>query len=259
MRKIILLVLILSILLPAFAFAQDQEAEGKEGVNIPSIEINVKDSSSNKEMASSIKLLLLLAVIAVAPSVLLLTTCFVRIAVVLDFVKRSLSLQNTPPNQLILGLAIFLTLFVMWPVFDTIYNESFKPFSEEQIDSQEMYKRAEQPLRLFMYNQLKAHPDNIRLFMSMRGLPKPANLSEVPTYVLVPAFALNELTIAFKIGILLFIPFIVIDMIVASALMSMGMVMVPPAMISLPFKLILFVLVDGWNLIVGQLLSSFVM
>jgi flagellar biosynthetic protein FliP len=257
MRKIILLVLILSILLPAFAFAQ--EAESKEGVNIPSIEINVKDSSSNKEMASSIKLLLLLAVIAVAPSVLLLTTCFVRIAVVLDFVKRSLSLQNTPPNQLILGLAIFLTLFVMWPVFDTIYNESFKPFSEEQIDSQEMYKRAEQPLRLFMYNQLKAHPDNIRLFMSMRGLPKPANLSEVPTYVLVPAFALNELTIAFKIGILLFIPFIVIDMIVASALMSMGMVMVPPAMISLPFKLILFVLVDGWNLIVGQLLSSFVM
>jgi len=257
MRKIILLVLILSILLPAFAIAQ--EAEGKEGVNIPSIEINVKDSSSNKEMASSIKLLLLLAVIAVAPSVLLLTTCFVRIAVVLDFVKRSLSLQNTPPNQLILGLAIFLTLFVMWPVFDTIYNESFKPFSEEQIDSQEMYKRAEQPLRLFMYNQLKAHPDNIRLFMSMRGLPKPANLSEVPTYVLVPAFALNELTIAFKIGILLFIPFIVIDMIVASALMSMGMVMVPPAMISLPFKLILFVLVDGWNLIVGQLLSSFVM
>ena len=257
MRKIILLVLVLAVLLPAFSFAQ--ESEGKEGTQIPSLEINIKDSSSNKEMVSSIKLLLLLAVIAVAPSVLLLTTCFIRIAVVLDFVKRSLSLQNTPPNQLILGLAIFLTLFVMWPVFETIYNDSFKPFSEEQIDSQEMYNRAEEPLRLFMYNQLKAHPDNIRLFMSMRGLPKPANLSEVPTYVLVPAFALNELTIAFKIGILLFIPFIVIDMIVASALMSMGMVMVPPAMVSLPFKLILFVLVDGWNLIVGQLLSSFVM
>ena len=257
MRKIILLILVLAILLPAFTCAQ--ETEKKDGVSIPSIEINVKESGSNKEMASSIKLLLLLAVIAVAPSVLLLTTCFIRIAVVLDFVKRSLSLQNTPPNQLILGLAIFLTLFVMWPVFENIYNDSFKPFSEEQIDAQEMYSRAEQPLRLFMYNQLKAHPDNIRLFMSMRGLPKPANLSEVPTYVLVPAFALNELTIAFKIGILLFIPFIVIDMIVASALMSLGMVMVPPAMVSLPFKLILFVLVDGWNLIVGQLLSSFVM
>ena len=257
MRKLILLVLMLAILLPAFSFAQ--ETEGKDGVQIPSLEINIKDSSSNKETASSIKLLLLLAVIAVAPSVLLLTTCFIRIAVVLDFIKRSLSLQNTPPNQLILGLAIFLTLFVMWPVFETIYNDSFKPFSEEQIDSKEMFSRAEEPLRLFMYNQLKAHPDNIRLFMSMRGLPKPANLSEVPTYVLVPAFALNELTIAFKIGILLFIPFIVIDMIVASALMSMGMVMVPPAMVSLPFKLILFVLVDGWNLIVGQLLSSFVM
>ncbi|MBR5672495.1 MAG: flagellar biosynthetic protein FliP, partial [Spirochaetales bacterium] len=135
MRKIILLVLVLAILLPAFAFTQ--ETEKKDGAAIPSLEINIKDSSSNKEMASSIKLLLLLAVIAVAPSVLLLTTCFVRIAVVLDFVKRSLSLQNTPPNQLILGLAIFLTLFVMWPVFDTIYNESFKPFSEEQIDAQE--------------------------------------------------------------------------------------------------------------------------
>ncbi|MBO7048657.1 MAG: flagellar type III secretion system pore protein FliP [Spirochaetia bacterium] len=257
MRKTVLLILLLSILLPAFSFAQ--EAENKDGAAIPSLEINIKDSSSNKEMASSIKLLLLLAVIAVAPSVLLLATCFVRIAVVLDFVKRSLSLQNTPPNQLILGLAIFLTLFVMWPVFENIYNDSFKPFSQEEIDAQEMYSRAEQPLRLFMYNQLKAHPDNIRLFMSMRGLPKPANLSEVPTYVLVPAFALNELTIAFKIGILLFIPFIVIDMIVASALMSLGMVMVPPAMVSLPFKLILFVLVDGWNLIVGQLLSSFVM
>ncbi len=257
MRKLVLMVLLLSLLLPVFTFAQDGET--KDGASIPSIEISVKDSSSNKEMASSIKLLLLLAVIAVAPSVLLLTTCFIRIAVVLDFVKRSLSLQNTPPNQLILGLAVFLTLFVMWPVFETIYTDSFKPFSQEEIDAQEMYTRAEEPLRLFMYNQLKAHPDNIRLFMSMRGLPKPANLSEVPTYVLVPAFALNELTIAFKIGILLFIPFIVIDMIVASALMSMGMVMVPPAMVSLPFKLILFVLVDGWNLIVGQLLSSFVM
>lgn len=257
MRKSILFVLLLSLFLSPFSFAQ--EADGNSAPAIPSLEINIKDSSSNQEMASSIKLLLLLAVIAVAPSVLLLTTCFVRIAVVLDFVKRSLSLQNTPPNQLILGLAIFLTIFVMWPVFDTIYTDSFKPFSNGEIDSKEMYSRAEEPLRLFMYNQLKAHPDNIRLFMSMRGLPKPANLSEVPTYVLVPAFALNELTIAFKIGILLFIPFIVIDMIVASALMSMGMVMIPPQMVSLPFKLILFVLVDGWNLIVGQLLSSFIM
>ena len=257
MRKFLLLALTLALILPAFVCAQ--ESGGKEGPAIPSLEINIKDSATNQEMASSIKLLLLLSVIAVAPSVLLLTTCFVRIAVVLDFVRRSMSLQNTPPSQLILGLALFLTIFVMWPVFDTIYKDSFKPFSDGEIEAQEMYTRAEEPLRLFMYNQLKAHPDNIRLFMSLRGLPKPANLSEVPTYVLVPAFALNELTVAFKIGILLFIPFIVIDMIVASALMSMGMVMVPPAMVSLPFKLILFVLVDGWNLIVGQLLSSFVM
>ena len=154
MRKSILFVLLLSLFLSPFSFAQ--EADGNSAPAIPSLEINIKDSSSNQEMASSIKLLLLLAVIAVAPSVLLLTTCFVRIAVVLDFVKRSLSLQNTPPNQLILGLAIFLTIFVMWPVFDTIYTDSFKPFSNGEIDSKEMYSRAEEPLRLFMYNQLKA-------------------------------------------------------------------------------------------------------
>lgn len=257
MRKVILLALVVLLIVPVFSFAQD--GKDSSSVNIPIFEVSVKEKGSNQEMAASIKLLLLLAVIAVAPSILLLTTCFIRISVVLDFIKRSLSLQNTPPNQLVLGLALFLTIFVMWPVFDNIYTESFKPFSNGEIEAQEMYDRAEQPLRLFMYNQLKSHPDNIRLFMSMRGLPKPANLSEVPTYVLVPAFALNELTIAFKIGILLFIPFVVIDMIVASALMSMGMIMIPPAMISLPLKLILFVLVDGWNLIVGQLLSSFVM
>ena len=257
MRKVILLALVVLLIVPVFSFAQD--GKDSSSVNIPIFEVSVKEKGSNQEMAASIKLLLLLAVIAVAPSILLLTTCFIRISVVLDFIKRSLSLQNTPPNQLVLGLALFLTIFVMWPVFDNIYTESFKPFSNGEIEAQEMYDRAEQPLRLFMYNQLKSHPDNIRLFMNMRGLPKPANLSEVPTYVLVPAFALNELTIAFKIGILLFIPFVVIDMIVASALMSMGMIMIPPAMISLPLKLILFVLVDGWNLIVGQLLSSFVM
>jgi len=257
MRKVILLVIAVLLLMPAFSFAQDNKA--KTGMNIPIFEVSVKENGTNQEVATSIKLLLLLAVISVAPSILLLTTCFIRISVVLDFIKKSLSLQNTPPNQMILALALFLTIFVMWPVFNNIYTDSFKPFSNGEIELQEMYERAEQPLRLFMYNQLKSHPDNIRLFMSMRGLPKPANLSEIPTYILIPAFALNELTIAFKIGILLFIPFVVIDMIVASALMSMGMIMIPPAMISLPLKLILFVLVDGWNLIVGELLSSFVM
>jgi flagellar biosynthetic protein FliP len=145
----------------------------------------------------------------------------------------------------------------MWPTFQTIYDDSFKPLSEGTIGIEEAYRQAEAPLRIFMYNQMRTRPENIRLFMSMRGLPKPNTLADVPTYVLIPAFILNELTVAFKIGIILFIPFIVIDMVVASALMSMGMIMLPPVMISMPFKLILFVLVDGWGLLTMQLVRSF--
>ena len=184
-------------------------------------------------------------------------TSFLRISIVLDFIKRALSLQQAPPNQVILGISLFLTLFIMWPTFQTIYDESFQPLSEGTIGIEEAYRQAEAPLRIFMFNQMRTRPENIRLFMSMRGLPKPNTLADVPTYVLIPAFILNELTVAFKIGIILFIPFIVIDMVVASALMSMGMIMLPPVMISMPFKLILFVLVDGWGLLTMQLVRSF--
>lgn len=260
MKKVLLLVLLMGLFLSADIFASESNASG--GFALPTVEINMgegaENTNENEKTASSIKLLLLLSVIAIAPSVLLLCTSFIRIAVVLDFIKRSLSLQQTPPNQIIMGLALFLTVFIMWPVFDDIYQNSFKPFSQGEIEASEMYGRAEKPLRIFMYNQLRDNPENIRLFMNLSGLPKPANLSEVPTYVLVPAFALNELTVAFRIGVLIFIPFLVIDMIVASILMSMGMVMVPPVMVSLPFKLMVFVLADGWNLIIGRLLSSFV-
>jgi flagellar biosynthetic protein FliP len=145
----------------------------------------------------------------------------------------------------------------MWPTFRTIYDNSFRPYTAGNITTEEMYRQAERPLRLFMYNQVKNSPDNIRLFMRLSGLPKPNNLSEVPTYVLIPAFILNEISIAFKMGILLFIPFIIIDMVVASILMSMGMIMLPPVMISMPFKLILFVLVDGWSLITSNIVASF--
>jgi len=146
----------------------------------------------------------------------------------------------------------------MWPTFTTIYDNSFKPLAAGQINVQQAYREAEAPLRIFMYSQMQARPQNIALFMQMRGLDKPKTLADVPTYVLIPAFILNEMTVAFKIGILLFIPFIVIDMVVASALMSMGMIMLPPIMISMPFKIILFVLVDGWGLLTEQLVRSFV-
>jgi len=224
---------------------------------IPMVDLRVRNPANGKEVAFSVQVLLLLTAISLAPSLLVLLTSFLRISIVLDFVKRALSLQQVPPNQVLMGIALFLTIFIMWPTFQTVYDEALRPMSDGRIGIEEAYRAAEKPLRLFMYNQMKGNTENIRLFMSMRGLPKPATLADVPTYVLIPAFVLNELTVAFKIGILLYIPFIVIDMVVASVLMSMGMIMLPPVMISMPFKLILFVLVDGWGLLTQQLVRSF--
>ena len=273
MRKgtvLVFFALVLLMAVPGAVFAQQDQAfpgrstQGTVRVPtppadpvIPFIDISVRNPSDGREVAFSLQLLLLLTVLSLAPSIFILMTSFLRISIVLDFVKRALSLQQVPPNQVILGISLFLTLFIMWPTFEDMYDTSFRPLADGTIGIEEAYTEAERPLRLFMYNQMRGSPDNIRLFMAMRGLPKPDTLADVPTYVLIPAFILNELTVAFKIGILLFIPFIVIDMVVASALMSMGMIMLPPIMISMPFKLILFVLVDGWTLLTEQLVRSF--
>jgi flagellar biosynthetic protein FliP len=224
---------------------------------IPFIDLTVRNPESGREVAFSLQLLLLLTALSLAPSIIILMTSFLRISIVLDFIKRALSLQQVPPNQVILGISLFLTLFIMWPTFREIYDNSFVPLRDGTISAAEAYRSAEAPMRLFMYSQMQGKPENIRLFMAMRGLDRPNTLEDVPTYVLIPAFILNELTVAFKIGILLFIPFIVIDMVVASALMSMGMIMLPPVMISMPFKLILFILVDGWGLLTDQIVRSF--
>jgi flagellar biosynthetic protein FliP len=224
---------------------------------IPFIDLTVRNPSSGQEVAFSLQLLLLLTVLSLAPSIIILMTSFLRVAIVLDFIKRALSLQQVPPNQVILGISLFMTVFIMWPVFTRIYSNSLQPLAAGELSVENAYREAEAPLRIFMYSQMRDRTDNIRLFMAMRGLDRPNTLADVPTYVLIPAFILNELTVAFKIGILLFIPFIVIDMVVASALMSMGMIMLPPVMISMPFKLILFILVDGWGLLTDQLVRSF--
>jgi flagellar biosynthetic protein FliP len=239
------------------AGAPQAGAAGTANLPIPFVDLNVRTARSNQEVVLSVQLLILLTVLALAPSILILTTCFLRIAIVFDFIKRALSLQSAPPNQVMMGLALFLTLFIMWPTFSQIYETSLKPFGEGKVGLQEMFSNAEKPLRIFMYRQIGNDAESIRLFMSMRGLPKPQTLADVPTYVLIPAFVIHEMTTAFKIGILLFIPFIIIDMVVASTLMSMGMIMLPPVMISMPFKLILFVLVDGWGLLTMQLVRSF--
>ena len=258
-RKIFLIILVgLVWIVPTVKVSsQEIDRQGDITLNIPFVDLSIRSPQDNSEVALSLQLLLLLSVLTLAPSIIILMTSFLRIAIVFDFIKRALSLQQVPPNQVLMGIALFLTVFIMWPTFQEMYEDSFKPFAEGEIGIEEMYERGIGPLRIFMYRQMEGDPDNIRLFMRMRGLQKPENLAEVPTYVLIPAFILHELKVAFKIGILLFIPFIVIDMVVASTLMSMGMIMLPPIMISLPFKIILFVLVDGWGLITEQLVKSF--
>ncbi|MEX2443564.1 MAG: flagellar type III secretion system pore protein FliP [Alkalispirochaeta sp.] len=232
-------------------------AQGEEGLQIPFIDMQLRAPDSGQEVAFSLRLLLLLAVLSLAPSMIIIMTSFLRIAIVLDFIKRALSLQQVPPTQVLMGIALFITLFLMWPTLNQIYEEAYVPLQDGEIGLEEAYTRFEQPMRVFMFRQMQADPSSVALFMRMADLPQPNTLADVPTYVLVPGFILHELTVAFKIGILLFIPFIIVDMVVASTLMSMGMIMLPPIMISLPFKLILFVLVDGWNLIVQQLVASF--
>jgi len=270
-RKLTVLALFAAffILLPVSANAQqqfpDRSVQGTTNLiappgppAIPFIDLTIRNPQGGQEVAFSLQLLLLLTVLSLAPSIIILMTSFLRVSIVLDFIKRALSLQQVPPNQVILGISLFLTVLIMWPTFSAIYTNSVQPLSAGTLSVENAYREAEAPLRVFMYRQMSSRPENIRLFMAMRGLDRPNTLADVPTYVLIPAFILNELTVAFKIGILLFIPFIVIDFVVASALMSMGMIMLPPVMISMPFKLVLFILVDGWGLLTDQLVRSFI-
>lgn len=257
-KSFIFVILLSSLVFPLLSSAQSQlDRRTEDGVSIPFVDMTVRSPEGSQETAFSLQILLLLAILTISPSILILCTGFIRIAIVLDFIKRALALQQVPPNQVLMGIALFLTAFVMWPTLSEIYEEGFKPFEEGIIGVEELYEKAENPLRIFMYKQMAGNHDTIAMFMNMTDLPRPNNLSDVPTYVLVPSFVLNELSIAFKIGILIYLPFIVIDLVVSSVLMSMGMIMLPPVMISMPFKLALFILVDGWSLITQQLMISF--
>ncbi len=226
------------------------------GLNIPNVDISITQPRTGQQMAFSLQVLLLLTVLSLAPSLLILMTCFLRFSIVLDFIKRALSLQQVPPTSVLNGIALFMTLFVMWPVFQQIYSNSFKPMSEGTATLEQAYSQAEKPLKMFMYSQMMNDTSYIDTFMTMAKLDTPKTLDDVPMYVMIPSYILHELTVAFKIGVILYIPFIVIDMVVASILMSMGMMMLPPVQISMPFKLMLFVLVDGWGLLTQQLFIS---
>lgn len=226
------------------------------GSGVPNIAVQITEPQSGREVAFSVRLLLLLTILTLAPSILILVTCFLRFSIVLDFIKRALSLQQVPPTSVLNGIAFFMTIFVMWPTFTRVYDNAYKPLSNNEITIEEAYHEAEGPLRMFMYGQMAGDTSYIKMFMNMAKLEKPNTLADVPTYILVPSYILHELTVAFKIGVILYIPFIIIDMVVASILMAMGMMMLPPVQISMPFKLILFVLVDGWGLLTQQLFNS---
>jgi flagellar biosynthetic protein FliP len=224
-------------------------------IEIPTVSLGVTDATTPAEVSTAIQVLLVLTIMSVAPAILLMTTAFIRIVVVLSFVRQAMATQQMPPNQIIIGLALFLTFFIMSPVFSTMNENAIQPYLEEEISLETALDEAVIPMREFMFNQTREK--DLSLLIDIAGDDQPAGPEEVKTATLIPAFMLSELNRAFQIGFMIYVPFLVIDMVVASVLMSMGMMMLPPPMISLPFKLLLFVLVDGWGLVVGSLVRSF--
>lgn len=217
--------------------------------------IDMFSSSDPATVSTSVKLLLVLTVLSLAPAILILMTSFTRIVIVLSFVRTSLATQQMPPNQVLIGLALFLTFFIMAPTFSDVYQDALQPLFDEEITLDEAYEQASIPLKDFMAEHTRQK--DLALFMNYADIDRPESVQDIPLTTLVPAFAISELKTAFQIGFMIFVPFLVIDMAVASVLMSMGMMMLPPVMISLPFKILLFVLVDGWHLITHSLLSGF--
>ena len=235
---------------PALAFAQ----QGGGVAAMPAL-TSTPTPGGGQSYSLSLQLLVLLTALTFLPAIILLMTAFTRIIIVLSLLRHALGTQSSPPNQVMVGLALFLTLFVMTPVADKIYDEAYLPFSKSQISQDEALKRAEGPIKGFMLKQTR-EPD-VALFMKLAHAPAVENPADVPLKVLIPAFVTSELKTSFQIGFIVFVPFIIIDLVVSSVLMSMGMMMLSPTLISLPFKLMLFVLADGWTLLIASLVQSF--
>jgi flagellar biosynthetic protein FliP len=249
-----LLALIL-ILIIVFSFSINISAQE---FNIPDINLDI--SSPNQEgegndLVLSLRILALLTVLSLAPAIVIMFTSFTRIIIVFSIMKQALSVRNMPPNQVLIGLAIFLTIFIMAPVWQAVNTDALQPYLDQEINIDQAYDNTAEPLRDFMFEQ--TDENSLALFVNMAEMEQPNNQDDIPLYVLIPAFITNEIKIAFQIGFMIYIPFLMIDMIVASILMSMGMMMLPPVIISLPFKILLFVLVDGWHLIINSLVQTF--
>ncbi|MDR1396159.1 MAG: flagellar type III secretion system pore protein FliP [Desulfarculales bacterium] len=224
-------------------------------LRLPTVSFSMEEARNNQQFSSAIQIVILLTVLTVAPAVLILMTSFTRLAVVFSLLRNAIGTQQVPPTQIIVGLSLFLTFFIMAPVFSEINDKALQPMLREEISQRVFFDEAIKPLREFMLRQTRKK--DLGLFLHIAGEDRPINADDVPLTSLVPAFVTSELKTAFEIGFLLYVPFLVIDMVVASVLLSMGMMMLPPVMVSLPFKLMLFVLVDGWYLLVGSLTKSF--
>ncbi|MHB1419367.1 MAG: flagellar type III secretion system pore protein FliP [Bacillota bacterium] len=224
-------------------------------IPLPSINLQVQQTDQPAQVVDSIKILALLSVLSLAPSILIMMTSFTRTVIVLAFVRNALATQQIPPNQVLVGLALFLTVFTMAPVYQQVKSQALDPYLAQQINQDEAIKAGSVPVREFMYKHTREK--DLALFVSMSGMKKPQNRNDVPLQVVIPAFVISELKTAFQMGFLIYIPFLVIDMVVASTLMAMGMFMVPPVMISLPFKILLFIMVDGWYLVVKSIVEGF--
>lgn len=249
-KSIVLICVVLLVLLPAVV-----QGQARPNFVIPRITFAVDQAQRPEEVAVSLQILLLLTVLSLAPAIIIMVTSFVRISIVFSFTRMALATQQMPPNQVLMGLALFLTIFVMAPTIKEVNEKALQPFLARKISGQQMFDRGIEPIRSFMFRQTREN--DIALFMHLAKEKRPKTPKDVPTYVLIPAFVISEITTAFSIGILIFVPFIIIDMVVASTLMSMGMIMLPPVMVSLPFKIILFYLVDGWNLLIQRLVQGF--
>jgi flagellar biosynthetic protein FliP len=236
--------------------AQDAGTSGNnvQGALGP-LEFTLNTDEDGESLSATLQMLLVLTVITLAPSILIMVTSFTRIVIVLHFVRSALGTQTTPPNQILVGLALFLTFFIMSPVFTQINTNAIQPLSKGDITQEEAFEAGVKPLRTFMIEQTEIK--DLKLFRDIAQLPEIQSVDDIPITVIIPSFIISELRKAFIIGFLIYIPFIVIDMVVASTLMSMGMMMLPPTMISMPFKILLFIMADGWNLIVGELVKTF--
>jgi len=224
-------------------------------IQVPSINLGLQNTDDPQKVATAVEIILLLTVLSLAPSILLMMTCFTRLIVVFGFLRQAIGTQQMPPNQVLISLSLFLTFFIMQPVWSQANKMGIQPYLNEEISFKQAWQNIQEPVRDFMFRNTREA--DLALFTEFAHIEAPENRDDIPTNVLIPSFMISELKTAFEIGFVLYIPFLIIDMVVSSVLLSMGMMMLPPVLISLPFKLLLFVLVDGWHLLTGSLVQSF--